>query len=133
MAYALFCHEAKLSKAYPTEADVWRQAKRSGLLVDVASGYDKATPRPVLENDYEIRPCPADPQDDPAENQAEAEWQVETDSLPFWAGGRSDQVVLTNPNPASLRSASAWKQAVASRVLSGLKTGWKHRLHRGRI
>ena len=31
MPYALFCNEAKLSKAYPTEADVWKIAQRSGL------------------------------------------------------------------------------------------------------
>ena len=30
-------------------------------------------PRPVLDNDYEIKPCPPDPQEDPAKNQAEAE------------------------------------------------------------
>ena len=34
MPYALFCHEAKLSKAYPTEADVWKLARQSGLVVD---------------------------------------------------------------------------------------------------
>jgi hypothetical protein len=28
---------------------------------------------PVLENDYEIRPCWADPQEDPMRNQADAE------------------------------------------------------------
>ena len=37
MPYALFCHEAKLSKTYPTEADVWRLARQSGLVVDAAS------------------------------------------------------------------------------------------------
>jgi hypothetical protein len=123
MPYALFCHEAKLSKAYPTEADVWKQARQSGLMVDVASGDDKATPRPVLENDYEIRPCTPDPQEDPAENQAEAEWRAETDFLPLWAGGGTGQVVLTNPSAVSPRSAAAWKRAVAMRVLSGVKAG----------
>ena len=37
MPYALFCNEAKLSKAYPTEADVWKVAQKSGLVVDVVS------------------------------------------------------------------------------------------------
>ncbi len=37
MPYALFSHEDKLSKAYPTEADVWKFAQRSGLVVDVVS------------------------------------------------------------------------------------------------
>jgi hypothetical protein len=73
MPYALFSNDAKLSKAYPTEADVWKVAKKSGLVVDVASDEDKATPRPVLDNDYEIRPCNADPQEDPAKNKADAE------------------------------------------------------------
>src|SRR5664279_3655294 len=58
MPYALFSNDAKLSKAYPTEADVWKHARQSGLVVDVMS------PRPVLDNDYEIRPCRPDPQED---------------------------------------------------------------------
>jgi hypothetical protein len=73
MPYALFSEEAKISKAYPTEADVWRLARKSGLVVDVASDDDKPNPHPVLDNDYEIRPCPADPQDDPEQNRADAE------------------------------------------------------------
>src|SRR3981189_2956908 len=31
MPYALFSNEAKLSKAYPPEADVWRHARLTGL------------------------------------------------------------------------------------------------------
>lgn len=73
MPYALFCHEAKLSKAYPTEADVWKHARHSGLVVDAVSEEENAAPRPVLDNDYEIRPCQPDPNEDPASNQAEAE------------------------------------------------------------
>ena len=77
MPYALFCNDAKLSNAYPTEADVWKLAQRSGLIVDVASGETKPAPRPVLDNDYEIRPCRPDPQEDPARNQADAEREAE--------------------------------------------------------
>jgi hypothetical protein len=73
MPYALFCHEAKLSKAYPTEADVWKLAQQSGLVVDVVSEDEKPEPRPVLDNDYEIRACQPDPYEDPARNKAEAE------------------------------------------------------------
>jgi hypothetical protein len=73
MPYALFCNEARLSKAYPTEADVWKLARKSGLVVEVASEEDRPAPRPVLENDYEIKPCRADPQEDPLRNQADAE------------------------------------------------------------
>ena len=73
MAYALFSNDAKLSKAYPTEADVWKHARKSGLVVDVVSHDEIPTPRPVLDNDYEIRPCLPDPQEDPAKNKADAE------------------------------------------------------------
>jgi hypothetical protein len=73
MPYALFCNDAKLSKAYPTEADVWKHALHSGLVVDAVSDQAKPAPQPVLDNDYEIKPCRPDPQEDPAENQAEAE------------------------------------------------------------
>src|SRR6266851_6344483 len=77
MPYALFSNDAKLSKTYPTEADVWKHARLSGLVIDVASEEDKAAPRPVLDNDYEIKPCRPDPQEDPARNQAEAEREAE--------------------------------------------------------
>jgi hypothetical protein len=70
MPYALFCNDAQLSNAYPTEADVWNLARKSGLVVDAVSG---PAAQPLLENDYEIRPCRADPQEDPVRNQADAE------------------------------------------------------------
>jgi hypothetical protein len=73
MPYALFCSDAKLSKSYPTEADVWSLARSSGLVVDVATGEGKPTPHPVLDNDYEIRACRPEPDEDPARNKAEAE------------------------------------------------------------
>jgi len=73
MPYALFSHESKLSKAYPTEADVWKHARNSGLVVDVVSDQNKPAPRPVLDNDYEIKPCRPDPQEDPDQNQADAD------------------------------------------------------------
>ena len=82
MPYALFCNDAKLSKTYPTEADVWKFAQQSGLVVDAASDEEKAHPRPVLDNDYEIRPCQPDPQEDPAENKAEAERETGLDFQP---------------------------------------------------
>ena len=73
MPYALFSSDTKISKAYPAEADVWKFARLSGLVVDVASEEHKAVPHPVLDNDYEIRSCHADPDEDPAKNKAEAE------------------------------------------------------------
>jgi hypothetical protein len=79
MPYALFSNDAKLSKAYPTEADVWKHARQSGLVVDVVSREEKPGLQPVLDNDYEIKPCRPDPQEDPAENQAEAERETPLD------------------------------------------------------
>ena len=79
MPYALFCNDAKLSKTYPTEADVWKFARQSGLVVDSVSDEEKAHPRPVLENDYEIRPCRPEPNEDPARNKAEAERALKHD------------------------------------------------------
>ena len=72
MPYALFSKEAKLSKTYPAEADVWKIARRSGLVVDVVSDEARAAPRPVLDHDYEIRFCQAEPIEDPARNKADA-------------------------------------------------------------
>jgi hypothetical protein len=77
MSYALFSNDVKLSKAYPTEAEVWKLARKSGLVVDAATEDDKPAPRPLLDNDYEIRPCRPDPQEDPARNQADAEREAE--------------------------------------------------------
>ncbi len=83
MPYALFCNEAKLSKAYPTEADVWKLARQSGLVVDAASEEAESSSRPVLDNDYEIKPCQPDPQEDPSQNQADAEREAELDFQPL--------------------------------------------------
>jgi hypothetical protein len=73
MPYALFCNEARLSKTYPTEADVWKLARQSGLVVDPVSQNAEPAAGPLLDNDYEIKPCRPDPQEDPASNKAEAE------------------------------------------------------------
>ncbi|MGL9616838.1 hypothetical protein QRQ56_02445 [Bradyrhizobium sp. U531] len=75
MPYALFCNDAQISKAYPSESDVWKIAHRSGLVVDVSADEDRPGPRRVLDNDYEIKPCPAAQGEDPAKNKAEAERQ----------------------------------------------------------
>ena len=73
MPYALFSHDAKLSNTYPTEADVWKVASKSGLVVDVATDEEKAHPQRVLDNEYEITACNPEPNEDPARNKAEAE------------------------------------------------------------
>ena len=87
MPYALFSHEAKLSKTYPTEADVWKLAQKSGLVVDVVSEDERPVPRPVLDNDYEIRSCQPDPHEDPARNKAEAERDASSE-LQLGSGAR---------------------------------------------
>jgi hypothetical protein len=79
MPYALFSKDAKLSKAYPTEADVWKHARHSGLVVDAVSEEETPAPRPVLDADYEIKPCRPDPGEDPAKNQADAERDAQFD------------------------------------------------------
>ncbi|WGS23318.1 MULTISPECIES: hypothetical protein [unclassified Bradyrhizobium] len=76
MPYALFYQDAKLSKAYPTEADVWSLAQKSGLVVDAVTDEQKRSPRPVLDNDYEIRPCQLDPNEDPDKNKADADLEA---------------------------------------------------------
>lgn len=82
MPFALFCNDAQISKAYPSEADVWKVAQKSGLVVDALKDEDRHGPRRVLDNDYEIKSCPAAPGEDPAQNKAEAERQSRTE-LPF--------------------------------------------------
>ena len=72
MPYALFCDDAKLSKSYPTEADVWKLARESGLVTDVEAKNGLPMPRRVLDNDYEIRPCAADPGENPEKNKVQA-------------------------------------------------------------
>jgi hypothetical protein len=79
MPYALFSNEAKLSKAYPTEADVWKVAQKSGLVVDIVSQEAKTAPRPVLDYDYEIKFCQPEPHEDPARNKADAEREALTE------------------------------------------------------
>ena len=73
MPYALFCNDSQISKAYPDEADVWKLAQRSGLIVDIGSDEERHGPRRVLDNDYEIRPCQAAQGEDPAKNKADAD------------------------------------------------------------
>ena len=84
MPFALFSNDAKLSKAYPTEADVWKQAKKCGLVVDTISEEEKAHPRPVLDADYEIRACRPEPGEDPAKNKAEADREARLEPQFGW-------------------------------------------------
>jgi len=60
MPYALFTNDEQISKAYRTRQDVWRKAEDAGLVVDSVPEDRDATPSKVLDEDYEIKPCPAD-------------------------------------------------------------------------
>lgn len=75
MPYALFCNDAQISKAYPSESDVWKIAQRSGLVVDISTDDERHGPRRVLDNDYEIKRCRAAKGEDPVKNKAEADRQ----------------------------------------------------------
>jgi hypothetical protein len=48
-------------------------------VVDVVSEQDNVSPRPVLDQDYEIRPCQLEPHEDPARNKADAEREAQTE------------------------------------------------------
>jgi hypothetical protein len=72
MPYALFDDDAKISRTYPTEDDVWRHASAAGLVVDNGSGKQNSRMRPVLDSDYQIKPCDPEPGEDPIRNEREA-------------------------------------------------------------
>lgn len=51
MPYALFEDDEQLSRAFATEAEVWRHAVKAGL-VETTGDIDR------LENHLSIKPCP---------------------------------------------------------------------------
>ncbi len=60
MPYALFENDEKMSRAFPTEADVWRRAEEAGL---VSTGLEGAK---TLDEGLVVKPCAPDP-DEPGE------------------------------------------------------------------
>lgn len=70
MPYAIFCHGEQISKAFPTEADVWKH-RQNGLVVEVHERAD-GSPDEFLDNEFEVRPCEKDGED-PELNEKEAE------------------------------------------------------------
>ncbi|WP_424632053.1 hypothetical protein [Bradyrhizobium sp. SYSU BS000235] len=60
MPYALFTNDEKISKAFPTEHEVWKHADEAGLVIDVRPDDDEGQPKRVLDQDYTIKPCEAD-------------------------------------------------------------------------
>ena len=71
MPFAIFDSDTKLSKAYPTEAEVWTHARETGLVIDRFLGDDAV--QHILDNNYEIRECQPDPGESPRANEREAE------------------------------------------------------------
>ena len=43
------------------------------MTVDLPALEQTAAPRPVLDNNYEIRPCQLEPNEDPVQNKADAD------------------------------------------------------------
>jgi hypothetical protein len=72
MPYALFDDDVKISRTYPTEGDVWRHASAAGLVVDDGSGKQNSRAQPLLDSDYQIKPCDPEPGEDPIRNEREA-------------------------------------------------------------
>lgn len=70
MPYAIFCGDEQISKAFPTEADVWQHARENGLVVEVHDHDDKEVEE-FLDNDYRVLPCDKDGED-PERNELEA-------------------------------------------------------------
>jgi hypothetical protein len=75
MPYALYCDDARISKAYPTAASVWQHACESGLVIDVEPKDSSASPRQILDNGYEIRSCEPEPGENPERNEQDAQAQ----------------------------------------------------------
>ena len=57
MPYALFENNAKLSRTFPTEMEVWRCAEDSGLVIAGVHGEKR------LDDNYAIKPCLSDRDD----------------------------------------------------------------------
>lgn len=71
MPYALFTNATKVSKAFASKSDVWRHAEESGLVTEVGLG-EEDPPRRILDMDYAIKECAADPvENQPAHGMSE--------------------------------------------------------------
>lgn len=55
MPYALFVEDHQISRALPTEHDVWHYADDAGLVVDSLIQDSTGKPERVLEQGYSIR------------------------------------------------------------------------------
>lgn len=55
MPYALFVEDHQISRALPTEHDVWHYADDAGLVVDALIQDETGKPERILEQGYSIR------------------------------------------------------------------------------
>ena len=55
MPYALFVEDHQISRALPTEHDVWHYADDAGLVVDALIQDSTGKPERILEQGYSIR------------------------------------------------------------------------------
>ena len=55
MPYALFVDDQQISRALPTEHDVWHYADDAGLVVDALIQDETGKPERILEQGYSIR------------------------------------------------------------------------------
>jgi hypothetical protein len=104
-------------------------------VVDATSDEEKPNPRPVLDNDYEIRPCATDPHEDPVRNKKEAERDRQLDCIDggvyaTYALGCGDRQrgLLRSQRNASL---SAMEAADGARHLENLPDRTRRILHKG--
>ena len=79
MPYALFSNEAKLSKAYPPKPMSGRSPRRAASWSMWCPRRRRSHPAAVLDYDYEIKFCQAEPHEDPARNKADAEREAMTE------------------------------------------------------
>lgn len=60
MPYALFVEDHQISRALPTEHDVWHYADDAGLVVDALIQDSTGKPERILEQGYSIRQAEPD-------------------------------------------------------------------------
>lgn len=60
MSYALFVDDQQISRALPTEHDVWHYADEAGLVVDALIQDETGKPERILEQGYSIRQAETD-------------------------------------------------------------------------
>jgi hypothetical protein len=76
MPYALFTNGEQVSKAYSSREEVWKKAQEAGLVVDLPSDEEEQKPKQVLDEGYQIEPCPPDQADSLSDRASDTESEV---------------------------------------------------------